>query len=314
MNKQALNIVVSGWEYGAGKSGTSKGPDALLNALQNHIELPNTPTHVDQTVEAQDVAHIYFPHLKRARHLLKHQSRLANTIEKLNPQTRTLLLTGDHSNAIGGIAGFCRNRNPENIGIIWIDAHLDLHSPYTTPSGNIHGMSVNTAIEMDNLDCKVNDLDTDCISLWEEIKNLKKCNAINPENILFMGIRSYEDAEIHLIKTAGIKVLFAEDIHTNGLDWALNEIQMHFKHKAQEWYVSFDVDSMDPSVSIGTGTPEAGGLSKEQAAETLQFFWNQSQTQLLEITEINPELDTQNPMAEAVCDLLRPLLGSTIRE
>ena len=269
MNKKALNIIVSGWEYGAGKSGTSKGPDALLHALEKHISLPTIPTKVAQTVEAEDVEHIYFPHLKRARHLLRHQARLANTIENLAPQTPTLLLTGDHSNAIGGIAGFCRNRDSQNVGIIWIDAHLDLHSPYTTPSGNIHGMSVNTAIEFDNLDCQVNDLDADCISLWKEIKNLKKSDAVKPENIVFLGIRSYEIPEMHLIKTAGIKVIFAEDIHKNGIEWALNEIQIHFQNKAQEWYVSFDVDSMDPSVSIGTGTPVAGGLSKQQAQTVL---------------------------------------------
>lgn len=308
MNKKELNIIVSGWEYGAGKSGTSKGPEALLHALEKHITLPKIPNHVDQTVVAEDVEHIYFPHLKRAKHLLRHQSRLADSIEKMPSQTRILLLTGDHSNAIGGIAGFCRNRNPENVGIIWIDAHLDLHSPYTTPSGNIHGMSVNTAIEIDNLECKVNDLDYDCVSIWEEIKNLKKCDAVNPENIVFIGIRSYENPEMHLIKSAGIKVIFAEDIHKNGIDWALNDIQEHFQGKAQEWYVSFDVDSLDPSVSIGTGTPVAGGLSKPQAQTTLQFFWNQSQTKLLEVTEINPELDTQKPMAEEVCDLISPLL------
>ena len=308
MNKKALNIVVSGWEYGAGKSGTSQGPDALLHALEKHTSLPTPPIKVAQTVEAEDVEHIYFPHLKRARHLLRHQARLANTIENLAPQTPTLLLTGDHSNAIGGIAGFCRNRDTQNVGIIWIDAHLDLHSPYTTPSGNIHGMSVNTAIEFDNLDCQVNDLDADCISLWKEIKNLKKSDAVKPENIVFLGIRSYEIPEMHLIKTAGIKVIFAEDIHKNGIEWALNEIQIHFQNKAQEWYVSFDVDSMDPSVSIGTGTPVAGGLSKRQAQTVLEFFWNQDQTQLLEITEINPSLDTQKPMAEEVSDLLCRLL------
>ena len=308
MNKKALNIVVSGWEYGAGKSGTSQGPDALLDALEKHTSLPTPPIKVAQTVEAEDVEHIYFPHLKRARHLLRHQARLANTIENLAPQTPTLLLTGDHSNAIGGIAGFCRNRDSQNVGIIWIDAHLDLHSPYTTPSGNIHGMSVNTAIEFDNLDCQVNDLDADCISLWKEIKNLKKSDAVKPENIVFLGIRSYEIPEMYLIKTAGIKVIFAEDIHKNGIEWALNEIQIHFQNKAQEWYVSFDVDSMDPSVSIGTGTPVAGGLSKRQAQTVLEFFWNQDQTQLLEITEINPSLDTQKPMAEEVSDLLCRLL------
>lgn len=308
MNKQALSIVVSGWEYGAGKSGTSNGPDALIDALEKKIALPNIPHRVSQNVEAEDVEHIYFPHLKRARHLLHHQSRLADAIEQATQKSPTLLLSGDHSNAIGGIAGFCRNRNMDNVGIVWIDAHLDLHSPYTTPSGNIHGMSVNTAIEQDNLECAVNELDADCIALWNEIKGLKKSNAVKPENVVFIGIRSYEKPELHLIESAGIKVIFAEDVHKNGIEWALSEIKNHFKENVTDWYVSFDVDSMDPSISHGTGTPVKGGLSKEQARSTINYFWNNPNTKCFEITEINPELDTVTPMAEEVCDLLLPLL------
>ncbi len=309
MNKKELNIIVSGWEYGAGKSGTSKGPDALLQELQTHITLPSEPTRIEQKVEAEDVEIIHFPHLKRAKHLIGHQSRLADLIESQTSKPFTLLLSGDHSNAIGGMAGFCRNRNPEEIGIIWVDAHLDLHSPYTTPSGNIHGMSVNTAIEIDNLACKVNNLDTECIQLWEQIKGLKKTDAIPAENIVFIGIRSYEDPEIRLVQDSGIKVIFAEDIHKNGIEWTLEQVQLHLGTQCKEWYVSFDVDSMDPSVSTGTGTPVVGGLTKAQAQACLEFFWSQEQTRCLEITEINPELDTQIPMAKQVADIIAPLFS-----
>ncbi len=309
MNKKELNIIVSGWEYGAGKSGTSKGPDALLQELQTRMELPCEVSRIEQIVDAEDVETIRFPHLKRAAHLIEHQSRLAELIESQTSKPFTLLLSGDHSNAIGGMAGFCRNRNPREIGIVWIDAHLDLHSPYTTPSGNIHGMSVNTALEIDNIACQVNTLSTDCIALWEQIKNLKKTDAVPAENVVFMGIRSYEDPEIRLVKDAGIKVIFAEEIHKNGIQWALEQVRSHLESRCKEWYVSFDVDSMDPTVSKGTGTPVTGGLSKAQAQTCLEFFWSQDPTRCLEITEINPELDLESPMALQVADILAPLLS-----
>jgi arginase len=309
MNYKKMNIVVSGWEYGAGKSGTVNGPDALIHELQKHITLPSLPTRVEQTVEVEDVSHIYFPYLKRAKHLIAHQSRLADSLEKLHSdKPHTLLLTGDHSNAIGGMAGFCRNRNPQRVGVIWVDAHLDLHSPYTTPSGNIHGMSVNTAIEKDNLACQVNQLDTECISLWEQIKELKRVDAIPSENVVFIGIRSFEDPELQLIRDLGIQVIFAEELHAKSIEWALQEAISYLEPRTDYWYVSFDVDSMDPSISAGTGTPEFGGLDKEQAKLLLHTFWHHPNTECLEITEINPSLDTKNPMAKEVADLLLPLL------
>lgn len=309
MNWKEINIVVSGWEYGAGKSGTSNGPEALINELQKHITLPHVPTRVEQTVEEEDVTTIYFPYLRRAKHLIAHQSRLADSLEKLYHQNnKTLLLTGDHSNAIGGIAGFCRNRNTQRTGIIWVDAHLDLHSPYTTPSGNIHGMSVNSAIEIDNRKNQINDINEECASLWEQIKDLKKGDAIPTENIVFIGIRSFEDPELEIIRDYGIQVIFAEEVHAKGIDWAIEEAIKHLEPRTDYWYVSFDVDSMDPAISEGTGTPEINGLNKDQAKNLIHSFWRHPKTECFEITEINPSLDTSNPMEKEVADLILPLL------
>lgn len=308
MELNEMKIITSNWEYGAGKTGTSDGPTALLKSLKHKGSkklLQLQKTEISQVVEEEEMETIHFPKLKRARPLIEHQSRFADAIEKsLENYPSLLLLTGDHSNAIGGLAGFCRKGNPQKKGIVWIDAHLDLHSPYTTPSGNIHGMSVNTALDIDNKRSQVSEVDETCSQLWETIKSLKKNQCIPPRNIVFIGIRSYEEPEAKLVENENIKVIYAEEIHANGIEWALKTSAEYLESVAEEWYVSFDVDSMDPSVSIGTGTPVKGGLSKVEALTTLEFFKNSPQTKCIEVTEINPSLDTDKPMANEVADLL----------
>lgn len=308
MNLMELQIITSNWEYGAGKKGTSEGPQALLESLRSKgadklLQLPLID--VEQTVEYEDVKTIHYPRLKRAKPLIEHQERLASTIELSRKNFPfQLLLTGDHSNAIGGLAGFCRKGDSNKKGIIWIDAHLDLHSPYTTPSGNIHGMSVNTALDIDNKKSQVSEVDADCKELWKTIKSLKKNHSIPPRNIVFIGIRSFEEPELKLVQNEGIKVIHAEEIHQKGIEWAVQECTDYLKEVTDEWYVSFDVDTLDPSVSKGTGTPVKGGLSKKQAFMSLDYFIQNDKTRVLEITEINPSLDTEKPMADGVADLL----------
>jgi arginase len=310
MEWNGLNIVVSDWELGAGKQGTAEGPTALINELQKHITLPKVPVYIEQEVPSTMPAPGPVTCLNNGEALLEHQTRLTLALEKLQrTHKQTLLLTGDHSNAIGGIAGFCRNKDSAHIGILWIDAHLDLHSPYTTPSGNIHGMSVNTAIETDNIACKTNAVDPYCEQLWSQLKALKSGQPIPCENIVFLGIRSYESAEISLIREKGIRVIFAEEIHEKGIEWALEEAFTILEKNANSWYVSFDVDSMDPTVSKGTGTPEDGGISQAEAEIVLQRVWNHPNTQCLEITEINPSLDQEKPMAKVVSDILLTLIA-----
>jgi arginase len=224
----------------------------------------------------------------------------------LNASRLPIILSGDHSNAIGSLAGFCRHFGCENTGILWIDAHLDLHSPYTTPSGNIHGMALNTSLNNDNLDHQCNQLDAETISFWDEIKSLKNketTQQINPKNIVFIGIRSYEKPEIELAKSLGMNVIFADDVKKNGIKWAIQQAEEALKNTLQ-WYVSFDVDSLDPTISIGTGTPVKGGLNLPEADELLSYLYQQEKVKAFEITEINPSLEDNNQMSFAVAGLI----------
>ena len=311
MKKEDLHVIVSDWEFGAGKAGTSTGPKTLIeyckeSGLSFICKAPITV--IDQKVTAADVEEIHYPHLKRALPLIEHQSRFADAIEdKRKNDAPLLLLTGDHSNAIGGLAGYCRNRDSNKQGVIWIDAHLDLHSPFTTPSGNIHGMSVNTVIEKDNLNCLRNNISEECKGLWNDIKGIKRNAPIPTENIVFIGIRSFEFPEETLIKDHNIKVIYAEEVLEKGITWAVNDALEYLDPKINELYVSFDVDSMDPSVSVGTGTPVESGISKFHAIHILSTLIEYPKTSCLEITEINPKLDKQKPMAKQVFEILNQI-------
>ncbi len=302
-------IIVSEWEYGAGKPGTSKGPQTLLDVCTNspnHIMSETSVFSVPQEID--DKEKIPLPeYLKRAQPFIKHQKGYAQLVEScLNANKLPIILSGDHSNAIGSLAGFCRHFGCENTGVLWIDAHLDLHSPYTTPSGNIHGMALNASLNNDNIENQCNELDAETISLWDEIKSLKNnenTQQLNPKNIVFIGIRSFEKPEIELAKSLGINIIFAEDVKKNGMKWAIEQAEEMLRN-TEQLYVSFDVDSLDPSISKGTGTPVKGGLNIQQADELLSYLYNQEKVKAFEITEINPSLEDNNQMSFAVAGLI----------
>jgi len=310
MKKLNQCIITTPWEYGAGKQGTSLGPSNLLDACKHTINHPfNSCDVFSVPQEIEEKEKIPLPvFLKRGKAFLNHQSQLANLVhQKLSENLFTIILSGDHSNAVGGLAGFSQYFNAHESGVIWIDAHLDLHSPYTTPSGNIHGMSLNTAINYDNEENQINELDEETIELWEQIKSLKNNQEIqvfNPHNIVFIGIRSYEEQEIELTKKLGIHVIPAEEVHKNGIEAAILKAKQ-ILNSVHQVYVSFDVDSLDPSISVGTGTPVENGLSIEQAEILLSQLYRWEKTKTLEFTEINPTLESENQMALAICKLIQ---------
>ena len=171
-------------------------------------------------------------------------------------------------------------------------------------------MALNTALNEDNVEFQINDLDDDTISLWEQIKSLKNNQNLQvfaPQNIVFIGIRSYEEQEIELTKKLGIQVITAEEVHKNGIDAALQKAKEKLSNAAQI-YVSFDVDSLDPSISVGTGTPVENGLTNDQARSLLHQLYNWDKCKALEITEINPTLEDNNAMAMAICSLIQDFM------
>lgn len=224
----------------------------------------------------------------------------------LETENFPVLLSADHASAGGTIAGIKAAFPNKRLGVIWIDAHGDLHSPYTSPTGNIHGMPLATALAEDNLDCQIKDIGPKSQECWEKLKN---CQGISPkvlsEDIVFYGVRDTERPEDEIIKRENIKNFTVEECRAIGVSEAAQE-GLNRLSECDIIYVSFDVDSMDCDlVSYGTGTPVKNGFTPSEINEIMDVVLRSSKLVTFEMVEINPCLDNkQNKMAETAFDIL----------
>jgi len=217
-----------------------------------------------------------------------------------------IVLAGDHASAGGTIAGIKKAYPGKRLGIIWIDAHADLHTPFTTPSGNLHGMPLATALNVDNLKEQVNEPLPETIEFWGKLKNMAGiAPKIVAEDIVFIGLRDMEKPEENFIAENKIKVYDVEDLRKFGAFKIVAEIEEKFS-QCDLVYVSFDVDSMDPDiVSRGTGTPAENGITPEEALDLIEGFVSWEKTCCIEVVEINPVLDDKmNKMAETTFEII----------
>ena len=216
------------------------------------------------------------------------------------------VFTGDHSNGGGTIAAIKKAFPDKRLGVIWIDAHADLHSPYTSPTGNVHGMPLATALADNNVENKVREPSQEVLSHWDRMKGDRQ--RVRHEDLFFIGLRDTEAPEDKLREKHGIPNITVEELRKEGVEHVAREALAHLKD-CEILYVSFDVDSMDPSVSKGTGTPVEGGLWEQEAHELLQLLAHDQRLCCLEVTEVNPCLDTNgNAMAEAAFRIVKPLI------
>jgi arginase len=232
--------------------------------------------------------------------------RVAKTVcDTLKSGLFPLVLAGDHSTAGGTIAGIRMAKPKNRLGVIWIDAHADMHSPYTTPSGNMHGMPLATALAEDNRENQVHNPDQQTIDLWNKLKNLGKIQPkISPDDIVFIGLRDFEKEEEYLIKKYGIKVIPVQEVRRKGVENVVRQSMMHLSN-CDDIYVSFDVDSLDSSISRGTGTPVSNGLKEKEAEDMIASIMQHHKICCFEVTEVNPTLDKENMMAEIAFNILQ---------
>ena len=306
IKNQKIQVVVSNFEIGAGKIGASEGPLALIDALKQldlEFESPILLNNNSNSISESNT-----PFCKHIFEIEKASNLLNSEIENQLSQNKfPLILSGDHSNAIGGISGVKNAYPDKRIGVIWVDAHADLHSPYTTPSGNMHGMPLAALISTDNMKFQKNQISEQESEAWNRLKSIGSKSIapkIKPEDIVFIGIRDAEKEEWGLIEEFGIKTFEPHDIKEHGIFYAINNALKHLE-PCDLIYVSFDVDSMDPSISIGTGTTSPDGLSFVEAEAVFKSFLNHPKLVAFEITEINPSLDQEgDKMANVVASLL----------
>lgn len=315
--KKDIHFIINKSELTAGTRGASLGPEALFVAARavnnrffndfNVEELPNYNYLLDQPVE-----HAF---AKRVGGLIQVYSDVSSIVsEKLAKQQFPFLLSGDHGSAGGTIAGIKKAYPTKRLGVIWVDAHGDLHTPYTTPSGNMHGMPLATVLNEDNLACQINDVPKATIDEWNRLKNTGfEGGKIQPEDLIFIAVRDTEAQEDALIERLQIKNYTVAEVEKEGAIQIAQKALEDLKD-CDIIYVSFDVDSMDPiHTSFGTGTPVANGLHPNQAKDILNTFCASSKLVCMEFVEINPCLDDKmNRMAEISFSILESIVISNL--
>ncbi|MBI2729973.1 MAG: arginase [Sphingobacteriales bacterium] len=295
-------------EIGAGTRGASLGIEAIKIAALDFMSsfFIHFPSEKIETENHLLYEPIHSPYAKRITGVTNIYERMSKAVcETIKSNFFPIILSGDHSSAGGTIAGLKMAKPKSKLGVIWIDAHADLHTPYTTPSGNMHGMPLSTSIGEDNEDCAVHELDEKTKKAWDNLKRIGKIHPkVLPEDIVFISLRDYEKEERHLIEKYGMKVITTKEVRSKGPENIVRSV-IRYLADCTDIYISFDVDSLDSSISKGTGTPVGNGLREREAEDLISKFMQNRKICCFEITEVNPTLDKENLMAEIAFNILQ---------
>ncbi len=303
-----VKIIEVRSEIGAGTRGASLGIDALKVAALDYMSSFFVHFPTEQVPDENRLLYepVESPYAKRIRGVLSMYERVSATVcETLKSGLFPLVLAGDHSTAGGTIAGIRMAKPKNRLGVVWIDAHADLHSPYTTPSGNMHGMPIAAALGEDNVESGVHQPDKATVEQWEKLKNIGGFSPkIRPEDLVFIALRDFEREEDYLLKKHNIKVIPVSEVRRKGVENVVRQATLHLA-ACDDIYISFDVDSLDSSISRGTGTPVSNGLREREAEDLVASFMQIHKICCLEIAEVNPTLDKENLMAEIAFNILQ---------
>ncbi|MBO9636021.1 MAG: arginase [Chitinophagaceae bacterium] len=295
-------------EIGAGTRGASLGIDAIkiaaLDFMSNffiHFPSEKVPTENKLLYEP-----IESPYAKRIKGIVTMYERVSKAVsDTIRNNFFPVLISGDHSMAGATIAGIRMAKPKSRLGVIWIDAHADLHTPYTTPSGNLHGMPLALSINEDNDDMAVHELDEETKKQWNALKTIGKiAPKVLPEDVVFISLRDFEKEEKHLIDRHGMKVISTNEVRRKGPENVVRSV-IRYLSDCTDIYISFDVDSLDSSISKGTGTPVSNGLREREAEDLISKFMQNRKVCCFEITEVNPTLDKENLMSEIAFNILQ---------
>lgn len=303
-----LKIIEVKSEIGAGTRGASLGVDAIKIAALDFMSslFVNIPSETIQDENRLLYEPVESPYAKRIKGIYTIYERVSQAVsETLKSGVFPIVLAGDHSSAGGTIAGIKMAKPKHKLGVVWIDAHADIHSPYTTPSGNMHGMPVAASLAEDNSQNKAHKLDQNTIDWWNKLKGIGKIQPkILPEDIVFIALRDYEKEEEEVLKRNNIKIIPVSEVRKKGVENVVRQTLLHLS-QCDDIYVSFDVDSLDSSISRGTGTPVSNGLREREAEDLVASFMQNHKICCFEITEVNPTLDKENLMAEIAFNILQ---------
>jgi len=300
---EKIRIIGVPMDLGASRRGVDMGPSALRVAgLQSRLK------QLGRQVE--DVGNVSVPQAeeqpygeKKARYLEEIAQTCKNLAEmvrkSLDEDMFPLVLGGDHSIAVGTVAGAAEhfNKKGKRIGIIWLDAHGDMNTPESSPSGNVHGMPL--ASIMGNGPAELT-----------EIAGIKPM--VEPRNVVLVGIRDLDSKERRFAKESGVHVFTMRDIDERGMREVMAEALRFATDDTAGIAVSLDMDFVDPSDAPGVGTPVRGGVTYREAHLALEMIADSRAMISFELVEINPVIDLHNTTAILGVELILSGLGKKI--
>lgn len=249
----------------------------------------NVETAVPEATALQDERARFLPEIKQTCERIA-----AKVVEEVEAGATPLVLGGDHSVALGTLGGLARAHGVG--GVLWIDAHPDINTPDTSPSGNVHGMSLAAVLGLAG--------DAFASSAWP-------LPAVDPKRVALVGIRQTDEGERRLLKEAGVRVFTMSEIDRIGVERAVREALDRISGPGFV-HVSLDMDALDPDLAPGVGTPVRGGLTYREAHLALELVAESGIAGSLEVVEVNPILDRENTTALTAVELVASALGKTI--
>lgn len=279
-----INIIEVPMFYGCDKIGVETGPDVLkknglLDIFNKKHEICNLENITINELSSED-KYKFNSKMKYLDEIINVNNKLADKVNKsLKNDAFPLIIGGDHSLAMGSLAG-CGEYFRQNLAVIWIDAHGDINTTETSPSGNVHGMPLSASMGIgDNSLTNI---------YYDGVK-------VNPQNVYILGARDLDEGEINLIQREHLNVWTMNDIKEKGLEGCLNELISKLKDsQIQNVHLSFDVDSIDPIFIPGTGTPVVDGLTMEGGKKIIKDLFNTKLIKSMDFVEFNPKLDKEN--------------------
>jgi arginase len=301
--KRHVEIIGVPVDLGAGRRGVDMGCSAIrIAGVEPRLEaLGHKVTDSgDIDVQIPETQRVGAGRLRYKHAILAQSDALRQRVEKSLAEGRLpLVLGGDHSLAIGSIAGTSNHfaREGEPVGLIWFDAHGDANTPDTTPSGNIHGMSLAVCLGMG---------DSELVNLGGRSPKIEARHAV------LIGVRDLDPGERENLKRSNVHVYTMRDVDERGMRDVLDEGIKIAGDGTAGIHLSFDLDVLDPEDAPGTGTPVRGGITYREAHLAMEMLSDRAQVVAIDLVEVNPVLDTQNATAILAADLAESILGKRI--
>jgi arginase len=302
MTKKKICMHGVPMDLGCGHRGVDMGPSAVrITNLGKAIErlgypfedLGNIPVEIPQRLAPVNENARFLGPIAVCCGLLRDEVKA-----DLDAGHFPLVIGGDHSIAIGTIAGVVSHfrEKGEEIGVIWFDAHGDMNTPESSPSGNVHGMPL-----------------ASCLGYGaKELTGLAGETMLNPEKVVLIGIRELDMGERKLIRESGIKVFTMHDIDRDGMAKVVAEALEIVTKDTAGFHLSFDLDGCDPEVAPGVGTPVPGGVNYREAHYLMEAVAKSGKMTSMEMTEVDPVIDTGNQTAQFTKELILSALGKRI--